>query len=85
MLVVRGLIRRRVPAEIATAAMLIGLLSYDTAYLIVMLTSAGSRAGMQSYRTESGKLIKTWLSMQPLGSTWTGTPQEHLTSQPGIA
>ena len=26
-----------------------------------------SRAGMQSYRTEGGKLVETWLSMQPLG------------------
>jgi hypothetical protein len=25
-----------------------------------------SRAGMQSYRTEGGKLAETWLSMQPL-------------------
>ncbi len=41
MLVVRGLIRRHVPAEIAMAAMLIGLVSYDVAYLIVVLTSAG--------------------------------------------
>ena len=29
-----------------------------------------SRAGMQVYRTEDGKLAETWLSMQPLGSTW---------------
>lgn len=41
MLVVHGLIRRRIPAEIAMAAMLIGLVSYDVAYLIVVLTSAG--------------------------------------------
>ncbi len=41
MLVVRGLIRRRIPAEIAMAAMLIGLVSYDLAYLVVVLTSAG--------------------------------------------
>jgi len=41
MLVVRGLIRRHVPAEIAMAAMLIGLVSYDIAYLIVVLASAG--------------------------------------------
>jgi hypothetical protein len=43
---------------------------------------ARSRAGMQSYRIENGKLAETWLSMQPLGSTWTGTPQEHWTSTP---
>lgn len=41
MLVVRGLIRRRVPAEIAMGAMLIGLVSYDGAYLLVVLASAG--------------------------------------------
>ncbi|CAG4909842.1 lysylphosphatidylglycerol synthase transmembrane domain-containing protein [Paraburkholderia saeva] len=40
MLVVRGLIRRHVPAEIAMAAMLVGLVSYDGAYLIVVLASA---------------------------------------------
>ncbi len=40
MLVVRGLIRRHVPAEIAMAAMLAGLVSYDGAYLIVVLASA---------------------------------------------
>ena len=43
---------------------------------------AQSRAGMQSYRTEDGKLVETWLSMQPLGSTWPDTPQEHWTSRP---
>jgi len=41
MLVVRGLIRRHVPPEVAMAAMLIGLVSYDIAYLIVVLVSAG--------------------------------------------
>ena len=41
MLVVSGLIRRRVPPEIAMAAMLAGLVSYDIAYLTVVLTSAG--------------------------------------------
>ncbi|WP_204349281.1 hypothetical protein, partial [Klebsiella pneumoniae] len=39
-----------------------------------------SRAGMQSYRTEAGKLVETWLSMQPLGSSWTGNAQENWTS-----
>ena len=29
-----------------------------------------SRAGMQLYRLENGKLAETWLSMQPLGSVW---------------
>lgn len=41
---------------------------------------ARSRAGMQSYRTEEGKLVETWLSMQMLGSTWADTPQAHWTS-----
>jgi uncharacterized protein (TIRG00374 family) len=41
MLVVRGLTRRHVPPEIAMAAMLLGLVSYDVAYLIVVLVSAG--------------------------------------------
>ena len=34
---------------------------------------ARSRAGMQSHRIEDGKLVETWLSMQPLGSAWTDT------------
>ncbi len=41
MLVVRGLARRHVPATIAMSAMLIGLVSYDAAYLLVVLASAG--------------------------------------------
>jgi len=41
MLVVSGLIRRRVPPEVAMAAMLAGMLSYDFAYLVVVLASAG--------------------------------------------
>jgi glycosyltransferase 2 family protein len=41
MLVVSGLIRRRVPPKVAMAAMLAGLLSYDIAYLTVVLASAG--------------------------------------------
>jgi hypothetical protein len=42
-----------------------------------------SRAGMQSYRIENGKLAETWLSMQPLGSVWTdAAAQEHWTSTP---
>ncbi len=43
-----------------------------------------SRAGMQSYRTEGGKLVETWIALQPLGSTWPDTPQEHWTSSPPI-
>jgi hypothetical protein len=45
---------------------------------------ARSRAGMQSYRTEGGKLVETWLSMQPLGSIWADAAQEHWTSPPRI-
>lgn len=40
-----------------------------------------SQAGFQSYRTEGGKLVETWLSMQPLGSVWPDKlAQEHWTS-----
>jgi uncharacterized membrane protein YbhN (UPF0104 family) len=54
MLVVRGLIRRRVPSEVAMAAMLAGLVSYDIAYLAVVLAAVGilrlnDRAGMTLY------------------------------------
>ncbi|CAE6690971.1 lysylphosphatidylglycerol synthase transmembrane domain-containing protein [Paraburkholderia nemoris] len=41
MLAVRGLTGRRVPAGIAMAAMLVGMVSYDIAYLFVVLASAG--------------------------------------------
>ncbi|SAL17877.1 hypothetical protein AWB68_00532 [Caballeronia choica] len=40
MLVVSGLIRRRVPAAVAMAAMLAGLVSYDIAYLSVVVAAA---------------------------------------------
>jgi hypothetical protein len=44
-----------------------------------------SQAGFQSYRTDGGKLIETWLSMQPLGSAWPDSvAQEHWTSAPPI-
>jgi hypothetical protein len=43
-----------------------------------------SRAGMQSYRIESGKLAETWLTLLPLGSTWTDVAQERWTSPPPI-
>jgi len=44
-----------------------------------------SRAGMQSYRIEGGKLAETWLILRPLGSAWTDTAaQEHWTSSPPI-
>jgi hypothetical protein len=37
---------------------------------------------MQSYRIEAGKLAETWLTLLPLGSTWTDAAQEHWTSPP---
>lgn len=44
-----------------------------------------SRAGMQSYRIEAGKLAETWLALQPLGSAWTdAVAQERWTSPPPI-
>jgi hypothetical protein len=42
-----------------------------------------SRAGMQSYRIEGGKLAETWIAMHPLGSAWTyAVAQDHWTSPP---
>jgi hypothetical protein len=44
-----------------------------------------SRAGMQSYRIEDGKLAETWIALQPLGSAWTDAiAQAHWTSPPPI-
>ena len=44
-----------------------------------------SRAGMQSYRIDAGKLAETWLMLRPLGSAWTdAVAQEHWTSPPPI-
>ena len=44
-----------------------------------------SRAGLQSYRIEDGKLAETWIALQPLGSAWTdAVAQEHWTSPPPI-
>jgi hypothetical protein len=44
-----------------------------------------TRAGMQVYRIQGGKLAETWLQLQPLGSAWTDTvAQEHWTSPPPI-
>lgn len=40
-----------------------------------------SRAGMQSYRIENGKLAETWITMLGLGTTWGDEPQERWTSQ----
>ena len=45
-----------------------------------------SRAGMQSYRIEGGKLAETWVTLLPLGSAWADTlAQERWTSPPPIA
>jgi hypothetical protein len=41
-----------------------------------------SRAGMQSYRTEGGKLVETWLSMRPLGSSWIRLAPHSTRSKP---
>ena len=39
-----------------------------------------SRAGMQSYRIEGGKLAETWIALLPLDSTWPdATAQERWT------
>lgn len=39
-----------------------------------------SRAGMQSYGIEDGKLAETWITMRPLGTSWTDTPQDRWTT-----
>jgi hypothetical protein len=42
-----------------------------------------SRAGMQSYRVEGGKLAETWITLLPLGTAWTdAVAQERWTSPP---
>lgn len=44
-----------------------------------------TRAGVQVYRIEAGKLAETWLMLQPLGSAWPdAVAQEHWTSPPPI-
>jgi hypothetical protein len=44
------------------------------------------RAGMQSYRTEGGRLAETWIAMQPVGSAWSdAAAQESWTSPPPMA
>lgn len=44
---------------------------------------ARSRAGMQAYRIENGKLAETWVLLQPLGSAWSDpVAQERWTSPP---
>lgn len=45
-----------------------------------------SRAGMQSYRIEDGKLVESWLTMMALSSAWTdAAAQDHWTSPPPTA
>jgi hypothetical protein len=42
-----------------------------------------SRAGIQCYRIEDGKLAETWITLRPLGSAWAdAVAQEHWTSPP---
>lgn len=44
-----------------------------------------SQAGFQSYRTEDGKLVETWVTLQPIGSAWPdAVAQENWTSPPPI-
>ena len=44
-----------------------------------------SRAGMQSYRIESGKLAETWVTLLALGTVWRdAAAQERWTSPPPI-
>jgi hypothetical protein len=38
-----------------------------------------SRAGMQSYRIEDGKLAETWITLLAVGTTWADEPQERWT------
>jgi hypothetical protein len=45
-----------------------------------------TRAGMQLYRIEAGKLAETWLMLRQLGSAWAdAVAQEHWTSPPPIS
>ena len=45
-----------------------------------------TRAGMQTYRIEGGKLAETWLSLHPVGSAWPDVArQERWTSKPGTS
>lgn len=42
-----------------------------------------TRAGMQLYRIETGRLAETWLMLLPPGSAWSdAVAQEHWTSPP---
>lgn len=43
------------------------------------------RAGLQTYRIEGGRLVETWISMQPMGTDWPDTvAQERWTSTPPV-
>jgi len=45
-----------------------------------------TRAGLQAYRIENGKLAETWVMLQPLGSAWSDpVAQASWTSPPPIA
>jgi hypothetical protein len=42
-----------------------------------------TRAGLQVYRIEDGRLAETWVMLQPLGSAWNdAVAQPHWTSPP---
>jgi hypothetical protein len=41
-----------------------------------------SRAGMQSYRMEDGKLAETWVTFLPPGAGWADVAQQRWTSPP---
>jgi len=40
-----------------------------------------SRAGIQLYRVEAGKLAETWVSLMPIGSAWPDMPQDDWTTR----
>ncbi len=47
----------------------------------IITREARTRAGMQVYRIEAGKLAETWLMFQPIGSAWIdAVAQQHWTS-----
>ncbi|MGL6209615.1 MAG: ester cyclase, partial [Paracoccaceae bacterium] len=39
-----------------------------------------TRAGMQVYRIENGRIAETWIAMQPIGSAWPDDPQTAWTA-----
>ena len=42
----------------------------------------GTRAAMQSYRIEDGKLAETWVLFQPLGSAWSDAVAQQSWTSP---